>query len=72
MAPYNRSRSDSERRSSLVAALQAQPGHRFRASELKQLTGVSKSTIRGLLTAVDGVNISPGRPLEFWYSSGAA
>ncbi len=32
---------DAERRSLLVAALQAEPGRRYRPSELKHLTGVS-------------------------------
>jgi len=64
MAPTKDKRSNFEKQAALIAALQAEPGRRFRASELKRVTGVSKSAVRGLLTAVDGVRLSEGRPLE--------
>ena len=61
---------DSERRLLLVGALQAEPRRRFRASELKQLTGVSKSGVRALLTAVEGVTIV--RDHDAWWFSASS
>ena len=70
MASAKHKESDSAKRAALIAALQAQPDHPLSPSELKQLTGVPKSAVRGLLTAVDGVHMSEPRvrPIKIWYS----
>lgn len=59
--------SESRDRAALVGALQARPGQRFRASDLKRLTGVPKACVRRLLDDVDGVSASLERG-TFWFS----
>lgn len=59
--------SESQDRAALLAALQGQPGQRFRASDLKRLTGVPKGRVRRLLDDVDGVSASLERG-TFWFS----
>lgn len=59
--------SDSQDRAALVATLQAQPGERLRASDLKASTGVPKSRVRGLLSDVGGVTVTR-EGTTFWYS----
>ena len=61
-------RSVDEEVSALVVALRARPDHWFRAAELKQLTGVPKSRVRGLLSGVNGVMIEE-REHAYWFTA---
>src|SRR5258705_8251602 len=61
--PARSKRDDDEDRLLLVDQLQRQPGRKFRAAELKRLTGgVPKSNTRRLLESVDGVTITEDGP----------
>jgi hypothetical protein len=68
MASPKQKTTHAERQAALIAALQAQPDTRLSPSELKDLTGVPKGEARKLLTAVAGVHIKEGRPIQIWYS----
>jgi hypothetical protein len=59
--------SDTEDRAALLAVLQAQPKHRFRASTLKTLAGVPKNRPRRLLEGIDGVHLTHGKHWWFWW-----
>lgn len=68
MRSTSRTRSEAEDLACLVVALRAEPHRLFRASELKELTGVPKARVRGLLTDVGDVNVSRSRG-TYWFQA---
>jgi hypothetical protein len=68
MTQRRRRRRDEYRdREDLIAALRARPGQGFRASQLKEITGVPKMHVRRLLTNANGITVT-GSEVEPWFA----